>query len=73
MSKKTLYKQCRLVKNGITEQTSWIPEEFAVNGKVIKIRENGVWDDGWVVESSGGQARTTEQIDQASRVHFASL
>lgn len=78
MSKKPLYKQCRLVKNtdvGCVEQTSWIPEQFAIKGKVIKIRDvdSGAWEDGWVVKSFGQNAQTTEQIDQASRVYFPSI
>lgn len=44
------YKQCDLKKGNIT-QTSYIPEKFAVAGAVLKIKQNGQWDDGWVVES----------------------
>ncbi len=52
MSKKTYYRQCRLQK-GNTHQMSWIPEEFAVKGKIIKLRdEDGVWDDGWKVNEA---------------------
>jgi len=46
------YKQCKLVK-GAKEQTSWIPERFAKKNKTIKIFENDVWEDGWVVEFVG--------------------
>lgn len=44
------YRQCHL-KKGNTHQTSWIPEQFAVVNKVLKLREDGVWDDGWVVQT----------------------
>lgn len=51
MSKKINYCQCRLQKKN-THQTSYIPEEYAVKGKFIKLRDGeGVWDDGWEVMS----------------------
>jgi hypothetical protein len=57
MSKKINYCQCRLQKTGKGvhwEQTSFIPEEFAVEGKIIKLRDKeGVWDDGWEVMETG--------------------
>lgn len=32
------------------EHTAWIPEQFAKEGGVIKIKDdNGNWDDGWVI------------------------
>lgn len=47
--KETYYRQCKLVK-GNMHQTSWIPEKFAILNKVLKLKENGKWVDGWVVE-----------------------
>jgi hypothetical protein len=46
--KTTYYRQCKLQKKN-TFQTSYIPEEFAVMNKIIKLRDNNVWDDGWKV------------------------
>jgi hypothetical protein len=42
------YRQCCLERKG-TRTTSWIPEEFAKVGKVLKLKE----EDGWVVKSVG--------------------
>lgn len=42
------YKQCTLKKKD-RWQTAWIPTEFAIRGKVLKIKS----DDGWVVETVG--------------------
>lgn len=61
MSKKTRYKQCKLVKTEKAEgrshvRVSWIPEKFAVVGKVLKLKENDVWIDGFVVEFAGEDA-----------------
>lgn len=47
-----LYNQCCLRKGNIT-QISFIPKKFATAGKVVKLKTDGVWDDGWVVESVG--------------------
>ena len=56
-----MYKQCLLKKRTGNVQildVCWIPEEFAIVGKVLKFwkdRESnedgtyGKWDDGWVV------------------------
>ncbi len=37
-------------------RTSWIPEKFAEVGKVLKLKEDGVWIDGFVVEFAGEDA-----------------
>jgi len=65
----TYYKQCTLRKTlGPTTtrcQTAWIPEKFAIKGKVIKIRDKDdgdQWDDGWVVLSNGGTKRSEKQL-----------
>lgn len=53
MAKNTNYRQCRLSKktqNGEMIQTSWIPDQFAKLGKVIKIRQSDVWSNGWIVK-----------------------
>jgi hypothetical protein len=57
MSKVIYYKQCRLTKkheNGYWQQVSWIPEQFAVKDKVLKLKDSdGVWENGWVVTGAG--------------------
>ena len=57
MSKTTYFRQCHLVKRveaGTMHQTTWIPERFAIVGKVLKLRDDGgAWDDGWRVERAG--------------------
>lgn len=51
-SDRTPYRQCAL-ERGNTYRISWIPARFAVVGKVLKLRDNGVWDNGWTVTSVG--------------------
>jgi len=49
MNKTVYYKQCKMQKKN-SFQTSYIPEEFAVLNKFLKLRgEDGEWDDGWKV------------------------
>jgi hypothetical protein len=72
MKRNELYRQCRLVKKireGETIQTSFIPAEFAKEGRVVKLREdNGGWDDGWVIRIVGA-AMTEEQLTAIELAH----
>lgn len=53
----TFHKQC-ILRNGNTTTVSWIPEEFAHIGKYVKLKDNGVWVDGWKVEAVGTRLAT---------------
>lgn len=56
MARDVFYRQCRLVKRidgGELTMVSWLPEPYATTGRVVKLRENGTWDDGWVVAGAG--------------------
>jgi hypothetical protein len=46
------YIQCTLV-NGNSCQVSWIPEKFAQLGAILKLKNNGVWEDGWIISNLG--------------------
>lgn len=41
--------QCRLRRIDGSEQVSWIPAEKAVVGKFVKLKNKGVWENGWEV------------------------
>jgi hypothetical protein len=42
--------QC-LLRNGNLERTSFLPTQFAVAGKILKLKDDeGEWKDGWKVE-----------------------
>ena len=56
MSKTIYFRQCKLVRphgHGEMRLTSWIPETFAVAGKRLRLRDEGGWQDGWVVREVG--------------------
>jgi len=46
------YVQCLLTK-GSTRQTAWIPEEFSTVGRVVKLKDQGEWGEGWQVLTAG--------------------
>ena len=45
-----IYVQCLLNKEGQYE-VAWIPQQFAVKSKVLKIkdRKTGIYENGWIV------------------------
>lgn len=62
------YRQCELVLKE-TKQVAWIPESFAKVGRVLKIRKNSKWTNGWVVKSVGGR-EDEEFVRTAERSHL---
>ncbi len=54
MSKDLLYTQCRLrreLPGGTAWQVSWIPAPHAREGQPLRLLIEGIWQEGWVVES----------------------
>lgn len=53
----TRYRQCDLRKKTTTgelRQVSYIPEQYASQGKFLKLKgDDGEWTDGWKVVSAG--------------------
>lgn len=69
---KESYCQCLLQKkvpDGTVTQLSYIPEPFCKEGKVLKLKENDIWDDGWVVLSVGSKV-TYEEANTRSRAYL---
>ena len=43
------YRQCQL-KKGSSIMVSWVPEEFCIEGKFLKLKDHDKeWEDGWKV------------------------
>ncbi|MCC9607945.1 hypothetical protein LOC68_02500 [Blastopirellula sp. JC732] len=57
MTKQVRYVQCglrRQLNDGTLRATSYIPEQFAKQGGVLRLRdEQDQWTDGWIVEEVG--------------------
>lgn len=54
--KESFFHQCTLecqLEAAVARVVSWIPAKFAVRGKTLKLKDNGVWTDGWKVMSVG--------------------
>lgn len=68
--KDTNYKQVGL-KRGNTYTMSWLPEQFCVKDKVVKLKQSdGTFQDGWVVTGDGGDTiRTAQEADAASQMY----
>lgn len=66
----TTMTQCRLERDGAV-QIAWIETKFAKPEKIVKIRENGTWEDGWVVKRTGTTRPATEvqQRERDYRTH----
>ena len=59
------FRQCRMSKPGFQDEVAWIPEKFAVKGKVIKLKE----DDGWTVDHAGTMRKTNEEMQRIRDEH----
>jgi hypothetical protein len=56
------YQQCRLRRLN-TEQVSFLPQQFAVVGRVLRLKQDdGTWQDGWVVANVHGQSVPPELL-----------
>ena len=57
MSKQVKYVQCamrRTIDGGSVRTTSYIPQQFAKLGRVLKLKDDlDRWIDGWVIECVG--------------------
>jgi hypothetical protein len=73
MPKEIMYKQCRMervIGTSKEVRTSWIPEKFAVENKIVKIRErDDSWSDGWKVTSASGEALPEKLVVHRSHDH----
>lgn len=52
MAKTEYYRQCSL-KNGNLSTVSHLPEEFAIVGKKLKLKNHDIWECGWEVIGVG--------------------
>lgn len=46
--KRKIYRQCE-IRRGPAIRLTWLPAAYAKNGRVLRLRDNGEWSDGWVV------------------------
>jgi hypothetical protein len=77
MSKKVFYRQCRLVRpipTGEHVVISWIPDQFAVKNRIVKLKgDRGEWTDGWRVVEVGYHrlpANEVPDFHELSKAHL---
>jgi hypothetical protein len=68
----TKYKQCKLVRTmsstATMEQVSWIPQQYAIEGKTLRLEgAGGSWTDGWVVKLVGQTTKEEKQLPDPHR------
>ncbi len=65
-------RQCKMErqnKDSTSVIVAWIPEKFAVKGKLIDLKENGEWDRGFTVVSVSEVRRTSSEAVKRSQWH----
>ena len=65
-------KQCRLekvVNRSKKLMTTWIPEKYAIKGKIIDLKEkfNDGWSNGWKVENVGREKKALFEVKERGR------
>jgi hypothetical protein len=77
LGKLDYYRQCRLTRwtpEGKQTRVSWLPLEFSAPGMCVKLKDKGVWTDGWIIDSGPpGPIQDRKSIDQTRRTHLGSL
>ena len=77
MAKVVHYRQCRLVRPvaaGEYVVVSWIPDQFAERGRVVKLKaDDGTWSDGWRVTEVGRHRLPTHEVPDFHELSKAHL
>ena len=71
MSRNVKYVQCAMKRNiagGSVRTTSYIPQEFAKVGRVLRLKDDKVgWVGGWVVECVGDMIVEGDQLPDSHK------
>jgi len=59
-------KQCKL-RRGDVITTTWIPIKFAIKGKFLKLKDEGIWTNGWQVISVYGPTKLYSDVKERSQ------
>ena len=62
------YKQCCLIKDDKKLQVAWIPEQYAIQDKILKLKINKNWQDGWKVYYVYDSNKTEESLARHEQV-----
>lgn len=59
--------QCELRRaseKGYHQNIAWLPAEYAVEGKFVKLKTNGEWEDGWKVQTAYTNSPIASEVIQ---------
>jgi hypothetical protein len=56
------YKQCCLINDDKKIKVAWIPEKYAIEGKLLKLKVNNNWQNGWRVWFVYNSIKTEESL-----------
>lgn len=65
-------RHCTLEKklgSGTMTTVSWIPEEFAKVGRVVKLKNGDEWSDGWTVKQVPNFSMSSDVVAKIERSH----
>ena len=65
---KEAYFQCSL-KKGRGTIVSFIPQKFAILGKIVKLKVNDKWTNGWRVEAVSAISMNEEDLGKIEKQH----
>lgn len=63
----TYFRQVELVKSGRIYMMTWIPLQFAKKGKLLELKEEDGWNNGWVVNKVYPAKLTDKELELTSR------
>ncbi len=66
MSNKVTMRQC-VLQNGVRTLTAWIPEEFAIKGKLLAFKEGKFFENGWVVVGVSDISKSWISVNERSQ------
>jgi len=52
----------KITSNGEHTQVTYIPEMYAVVGRILQLKENDIWEDGWEVVSVHGTSEDDDSL-----------
>lgn len=65
-------RQCQLERStttGKVVQTTWLPSRYATRGAHLRLRDDGVWTDGWKVVVVGSESARAPNAHADARAH----
>jgi hypothetical protein len=66
------YRQCHLQRRegqALLSRTTWLPEPYARQDQILKLKDNGAWTDGWKVMSVSATVLDDDGVRKAETAY----